>query len=158
MNILRTLLLAVMATVTCTAIGANKLYIKSFAIHPGETKVVELYMQNDVDVRAVDMLVKLPEGLTLAAEQTRLTDREAGHAVSGRLTSRGYRVIAFSTDNAVFAGTDGPLMELTVTASDSFSKSGTITLQDIIMEDADGEAIVEMGTSTSEVYVAVPAN
>ena len=152
-TLLRTALLLLTAAATLAVVAANKLYIKSFSIAPGETKVVEVYMLNDAPVRAVEMLVVLPEGLTLAPDQAVLTGRQAGHSLSARLTSKGYRLLAFSTDNTAFTGTDGPLMELTVTASSNFAHSGKIAMSEIIMESATGEALVELGSCTSDVLL-----
>ncbi|MBQ7691548.1 MAG: hypothetical protein IJT30_10235 [Muribaculaceae bacterium] len=155
--LLRTALLLLTAAATLAAASANKLYIKSFSIAPGESKVVEVYMVNDTPVRAVEMLVVLPAGLTLSPEQTVLTGRQNGHTLSARLTSKGYRVLAFSTNNTPFRGNDGPLMELTVTADSGFDRSGTIEMSEIIMESESGAPLVEMGRCTCDALWAPAA-
>ncbi len=142
-----------LAAVTMTA--ANRLYIKDFAIKPGETKIVEVYMQNDAPVRGVEMVVALPDGLTLDPQKAVLTPRADGHTLSGRATSKGYRLLAFSADNNAFAGNDGALIELTITASDLFTHSADIQLSEIIMEDVNGNALLEMATSKCEAYIIV---
>lgn len=161
-NILRNLIGAIACLMSLSAMADNQIVIKDFAIKPGETKVVEVIAESDEPIRAFEVVFVLPEGLTIDTERAMLTNRSNDHTLSARLTSKGYRFLAFSLNGNTFAGTDGVIIEVPVTASDTFAHSGIIQANEIVMENNAGEALVEMGQAQSNAYidvtVALPAN
>ena len=154
-NLLRSIAAAVLCTAALWSAAANRIVIKDFAIKPGETKVVEVIAESDEPVRAIEVVFALPEGLSLDPAQATLTERANGHTLTGRLTSQGYKFLAFSLDNNAFAGTSGVVFEVPVTASSDFQHSGAIMVSDIVMENAQGEALVELGRAQSMAYLDV---
>ena len=156
-NILRNLIGAIVCLMSLSAMADNQIVIKDFAIKPGETKVVEVVAESDEPIRAFEVVFVLPEGLTIDTERAQLTNRANGHSLSGRLTSKGYRFLAFSLNGDTFAGTDGVILEVPVTASADFAHSGVINANDIVMENANGDALVDMGKAESMAYIEVSA-
>jgi hypothetical protein len=81
------------------------------------------------------MDVHIPEGLRI--EDCKLSDRGSDHTIDYQVMTDGVvRVIAYSISNSTFAGNDGCLVELTVSADDTFG-GATISIDEIIFAEAD---------------------
>ncbi len=154
-NLLRSLAAAVLCATALWSAAANRIVIKDFAIKPGETKVVEVIAESEEPVRAFEVVFALPDGLSLDPSQATLSERADGHTLSGRLTSQGYKFLAFSLDNNTFSGTSGVVFEVPVSASSDFQHSGAIEASGIVMENALGEALVELGRAQSTAFLDV---
>ena len=96
------LLLAVVAALNVAA--TDRLYMKDFVIHPGETMQVALILENDQQYTAFQTDLILPEGLSVVQEDDEylfdLTGRKASdHTIISKLRDDGaIRMVSFSTD------------------------------------------------------------
>ena len=122
------------------------LMIKDFTIAPGETKQVYVEMNNTVEIRALQALVNLPEGVKLSARPVVVTKRngtfinESGQSVSAskslryKIRDNGSCMIVINADDAIpFSGTEGAIISLTLKADDDCNDfSGQIVLQDVV--------------------------
>lgn len=126
---------------TLSAAALDRLYINDFTISPGETKTVEIMLDNDSSYTNLQADIYLPEGLTI--EQTDgdylflLTSRKGSdHAVaSTTLSSGAVRLLITSPGLHIFLGNSGALVTFNITASDTFTGSATIEMRNILATD-----------------------
>ena len=150
----------IIALITLTALSsaaANRIYIKDFAIKPGETKIVEMYVESTKNVRSFQADVILPEGLTMDCENVVLSDRASQHIVYADVSGvNTYTVIAFSLSNASLDGRDGTVVEIPIIASDDFAHSSIVELKDILIGASDNTVLLIDGTDWCKVFVERP--
>lgn len=157
-NISRTVItIAIAALCALATTAANRVYIKDFAINPGETKIVEIYVESITDIRSFQADIVLPEGLTMDYSKIAFSSRNNNHIIYADSTAQNtYTIVAFSLNNATFNGTDGTMAEVPITASDSFSRSATIMLNDITIEAADRTVLLHDGKQQCNAFIAQP--
>lgn len=150
----------IIALITLTALSsaaANRVYIKDFAIKPGETKIVEMYVESNKTVRSFQADVVLPEGLTMDCDNVVLSNRADNHIIyadsSGVNT---YTVMAFSLTNAPLEGRDGTVVEIPITASNDFVRSAVVGLKDILVEASDHTVLIIDGTDWCKAFAEYP--
>lgn len=133
--------LCLMATLSATAL--SQLYINDFAISPGETKVVEIMLDNDTAFTALQADIYLPDGLTIEQENGdylfSLTSRQGSdHTIaSATLSSGAIRIYITSQDLNTFSGNSGALITFNITADNSFTGSKIIEIKNIMATDED---------------------
>ena len=121
----------------------NRFYIENFTINPGETKEVEILLDNITIFSAIQADIYLPEGLSIDQEDGEyifeLTSRKAkNHTVSSALLSSGaIRLLIASQTSRTFSGNSGALVTFQLTASSDFIGPQTITINNIIASEAD---------------------
>lgn len=138
------------ATVMLFAVGCiaafadnNKLYIKDFTIAPGQTKNLEVILDNESPISSLEFLVKLPDGLyyvenSLAKVTSRVT--RSSHSV-GVADNRdeGIKIVMLSTSSAIenspVKGNSGAILTIDVKAASDY-KGGVVEITDIIGSDA----------------------
>lgn len=138
------------ATVMLFAVGCiaafadnNKLYIKDFTIAPGQTKNLEVILDNESPISSLEFLVKLPDGLyyvenSLAKVTSRVT--RSSHSV-GVADNRdeGIKIVMLSTsskvENSPVKGNSGAILTIDVKAASDY-KGGVVEITDIIGSDA----------------------
>ena len=84
--------LCLVAALSATAV--DRFYINNFTINPGETREVEIMLENDSVYTALQADIYLPEGLTIEQEDGdylfELTDRKGrDHTISSTMLSNG---------------------------------------------------------------------
>ena len=130
-----------LAAVAVTA--QDSLYINDFTINPGETKAVEIILDNDTEFTALQADITLPEGLTIEQEEGEyvfeLTDRKANNHIisSTTLTSGALRILITSQTLKIFSGNSGALVVFYITADDTFYGPKTIEIKNIIASEVD---------------------
>lgn len=130
-----------MATLSATAL--SQLYINDFAISPGETKVVEIMLDNDTAFTALQADIYLPDELTIEQENGdylfSLTSRQGSdHTIaSATLSSGAIRIYITSQDLNTFNGNSGALITFNITADNSFTGSKIIEMKNIMATDQD---------------------
>ena len=137
----KTILMALCLVATLSAAALDRLYINDFTISPGETKTVEIMLDNDSSYTNLQADIYLPQGLTI--EQTDgdylflLTSRKGSdHAVaSTTLSSGAVRLLITSPGLHIFSGNSGALVTFNITASDTFTGSATIEMRNILATD-----------------------
>lgn len=125
------------------AIAQDRFYIENFSIEPGETKTIEILLDNVTTFSAIQADIFLPDGLSIDKEDGDyifdLTDRKArNHTVSSALVSNGaIRLLISSQTSRTFSGNSGPLVTFQLTAASNFSGPKTIVMNNIIASEAD---------------------
>ena len=120
----------------------DRFYINDFSINPGETKMVEIMLDNPTAFTALQAEIYLPNGLTIEEEDGEylfdLTDRKArDHTISSTTLSNGaIRILIASQTLKVFSGTSGALVTFNVIADESFSGSGVIEIKNVLASEA----------------------
>ena len=126
-----------------SASANDTFYINDFTINPGETKEIEINLDNDTVYTALQADIYLPEGLTIEQEDGDylfdLTDRKGrNHTISSTLLSSGaIRILIASQTLKTFSGNSGALVVFNIIADNSFSGSKTIELKNVIASEVD---------------------
>lgn len=102
---------------------AENLNIYDFTIKVGETLIMPLELTNTHnDLTSFEITVELPVGLTVDVDNCALTDRYQGMLVVKKPYEgeNVYRFCGLALDLSVISGTSGALIEIPVTASETF--------------------------------------
>ena len=124
-----------------SAAAVDTFYINDFTINPGETKLIEINLDNDSVYTALQADIYLPEGLTIEQEDGdylfELTDRKGrDHTIASTMLSSGaIRILIASQTLKTFKNNSGALVTFNIIADNSFSGSKTIEMKNIIATD-----------------------
>lgn len=136
--------IALALIVAFAATARDRLYIENFYIEAGETLRVPILLVNDTAYSGLQTDLYLPEGLCLDMEDDEyiidLTSRkDNSHTVVSRLMDDGaIRIYVSSMSARVFSGNNGPIMTLSLTASNDFEGQKIIELKNSICAEAIG--------------------
>lgn len=133
-----------------------KLSIEKFYIIPGETKIVTIDMENSVDIRALQVLVDLPENVRMVARPSIVAKRQgeflnefgvkksAQKTISYKIRDNGDCMIVVNANDAIpFGGSEGAIIELTLKADESATDCREkIELQDMELVYSDGNTYI----------------
>ena len=115
--------------------SSDYLHAENFGIGEHQSKSLSINLHNTRNYTAFQMDVHIPEGLRI--EDCKLSNRGSDHTIDYQVMKEGVvRVIAYSISNSAFAGNDGCVVELTVSADDTF-EGATISIDEIIFAEAD---------------------
>ena len=115
-----------------TATGTPQLTFGELAIKAGETGTLAINLTNPgFAVTALQFDIALPAGLTLN-ELTPQTGRLVNHIMTQNTVNGQLRVILRSAQNTAIAGTEGAILNLSVTAAKEFV-AGTATMNNIVL-------------------------
>lgn len=154
-------------------LGVSKMYaqanlsIADFKIAQGEVKNMTIDMRNHVEIRALQVQVKLPASIKLAARPTIVENRqgstvdEFGNKVNAvktlnyKLKEDGSCVIVVNANDAIpFAGTEGAVINLPLKVTDGASPGmSSIKLQNMELVYADGYTYIRPQDESCEVEV-----
>lgn len=146
------------------ALAENRFYIPDFGIVAGQTATVEMMLDNDVELSALQADITMPDGLAVAMDGDEyvfdLTDRKArNHAISSTLLGSGaIRILVGSQTSKTFTGNSGALVTMEVIAAEDFA-GGDIVMRNITVSEADGtmhDLAEETCHVTREEYVPEP--
>lgn len=138
---------------TLSTAALDRLYINDFIISPGETKVVEIMLDNDSVYTNLQADILLPEGLTIEQEDDdyifNLTDRKGSdHTISSATLSSGaIRILITSPTLKTFSGNSGAIATFNITADNNFTGSKTIEIKNILATDE--ERVLHYFSNTS---------
>ena len=125
------------------ATAQDSFYINDFSIEAGETKLIEIQLDNTVAYTALQADIFLPDGLTIEQEDGEylfdLTDRKArNHTISSSdLSSGAIRILIASQTLKTFSGNSGALVTFNIIADASFSGQKVIELKNVIATEPD---------------------
>lgn len=125
----------------------DALSIKSFDIAPGETRDIEINLDNNELCSALQCDINLPQGLSIEGMST--TQRTSDHTVMSSTHGGSTRLICYSTSNQRIPGNDGAVITLKVRASEEFTSEGTLTINNIVMADASHPALFASETTAT---------
>lgn len=134
----RIIALVVLGVVALWAGATDRFYIEDFTINPGETRTVEILLDNETAYTAFQCDLYLPDGLTVEQEDGDyifdLTPRKArDHSIASQPQSSGaIRVISYSPHINAYSGNSGALVTFSVTASADFEGPATIRLRNVL--------------------------
>ena len=143
------------------------LRINDFAIEPGETKTISIDMENPVPIRAFQVQVVFPQGVSMGSRPTVVADRqgsyedEFGELVEctktltyNKLEDGSYMITVNADDAVPFSGTEGAVVTFKVkAAADAPNGKVAITLQDMELVYADGVTNVRPENTTCQVTI-----
>ena len=141
---------ALIAAVIPAAINAQaaKLYIEDFSINPGQTKTIDIIMENpDIQVWQAQLDVRLPEGLSVTKDDGDLNielirnDNKNKHSLDANETEGVIRILVSTTSDKIIKGTEGTFISLEIVAADNFT-SGVIKLEKMKLVPLDGETVI----------------
>ncbi len=156
----RVLLIAMMAVAMCAA-AADRFYIEDFSIVAGETRIVNILLDNEIAYTAFQCDIYMPEGLTIDQEDGDyifdLTNRKArDHNIASQLQHDGaIRVISYSPSIKAYSGNSGALVSFYVTASDDFTGSAILILKNMLFTTTAG---VEIPFNDEACNVTIPTS
>lgn len=134
------IVLCMLATLSATAV--DTFYINNFTIAPGETKQVEIMLDNTTVFTAIQADIYLPQGLTIVQENGDyifdLTGRKGhDHSILSRQLSNGaIRIFIASQSLDIISGNSGALVTFNITADASVSGTMVIDIKNIIASDS----------------------
>lgn len=136
-----------MLLISSTIWADDKLNVYDFRISPGETKEIEVCMENDVSYVAFQFDLHLPQGLTL--ESYSVGDRvpETTMVSMSEMDDGSYRFIAAAMQAESISGYGGSIVNLTLKASENFSEDeskGYLRNVKLAKADASGVNIPEL--------------
>lgn len=120
------------------ASATDRFYIEDFTINPGETRTVEILLENETAYTAFQFDLYLPNGLTVDQEDGDyifdLTPRKArDHNIASQPQSSGaIRVMSYSPRINGYSGNSGALVTFSLTASADFAGDATIGLRNVL--------------------------
>lgn len=116
--------------------GNDYMTAQGVEIKAGETRFIDIELNNDNAFSALQMDINLPDGLVLKGAT--LTGRADGHnLMTGRTVNGKATIAAFSTESNNFAGNNGAVIRLEVMAASNVTED--ITLDNIFASTAKGE-------------------
>ena len=134
-----TVMLLAMGCIAAFAQGNNKLYIEDFDIAPGETKTLDIILENEDPVSSLQFDITFPTGLSYVKESLeRVTSRitRTSHSiVAAKQGENVYRMGILSTSsetaNSAVKLKEGALLRIKVKADIDY-KGSSINITDII--------------------------
>jgi hypothetical protein len=133
---------------TMSAQTTAKLYIEDFNIDPGQTKEVEIIMENpDIAVWQAQLDVRLPEGLNVVKEDGDLiidllrNSKRNKHTLEANETEGVVRILVTTTGDATIQGTEGAFISISLKAASDFT-SGNIKLEKMKLVPLEGSTVV----------------
>lgn len=157
-----TVMLLAMGCIAAFAQGNNKLYIKDFDIAPGETKTLDIILENEDRVSSLQFDITFPTGLSYVEESLeRVTSRitRTSHSiVAAKQGENVYRMGILSTSsemaNSAVKLKEGALLRIKVKADIDY-KGSSIKITDIIGSNGTVSPSVRLNMDACEVNANV---
>ena len=149
----------VLLVVTLCANATDRFYIEDFEIAPGETRTVNILLDNETVYTAFQTDIYMPEGLTIEQEDGDyifdLTSRKSrDHNIASQLQVDGsIRVMSYSPHINAYNGNSGALVTFNVIAADDLAGPAHILLKNTLFTTTAG---IEIPFSDAECTVTVP--
>ena len=138
----------VLLVVTLCANATDRFYIEDFEIAPGETRTVNILLDNETVYTAFQTDIYMPEGLTIEQEDGDyifdLTSRKANdHTIMSQLRPDGtIRIAVFSMNVKAIKGNSGAVITFNLIAADDYMGPATIELKNSIFTTVDGDEVI----------------
>lgn len=149
----------VLLVVALCANATDLFYIEDFEIAPGETRTVNILLDNETVYTAFQTDIYMPEGLIIEQEDGDyifdLTSRKSrDHNIASQLQVDGsIRVMSYSPHINAYNGNSGALVTFNVIAADDFAGPAHILLKNTLFTTTAG---IEIPFSDAECTVTVP--
>ena len=157
-----TVMLLAMGCIAAFAQGNNKLYIEDFDIAPGQTKTLDIILENEDPVSSLQFDITFPTGLSYVKESLeRVTSRitRTSHSiVAAKQGKNVYRMGILSTSsemaNSAVKFNEGALLRIKVKADIDY-KGSSINITDIIGSNGTVSPSVRLNMDACEVNAGV---
>lgn len=136
----------------------NKLSIPDVFVTQGGSIEVPVNLENDDEVVALQFTLTVPNGVTIDANSSRLTDRAPDHSIHiVKKQGNDYLCLVFSNSNTAFIGNSGAVMNLAISLPNQVSDGDTflLTIRDAVASDA---AMNNVLTESSAGSIIVDSN
>ena len=134
------------------SLSANNFFIENFEIYPGEEKVVEVVLNNNVAFTAFQADMYLPAGLNIKGD-IELTSRKANHSlISSKQADGSTRILSYSATSRNFSGNDEAILTFKVVADESF-KGDVLKIKDVIFSQQDMTSY-KLNNTETKVWIA----
>lgn len=129
---------------------ADNLYIDNFSIKPGQSRTVQVRLNNSQDYIGLQCEITMPQGLEIVSGTITNASATSNLMLPSRLLSDGAttRVMAYSMTNSVIKADDNAVMNLTVKAADDFGAEGVIDIDGLVLVDKNCTRYVGAGSTT----------
>lgn len=125
----------------------DRMSADAISLIPGETRTINIMLDNDLDYSAFQLDLTLPEGLT--ASNFALTDRAGGHAFDvSAIDDSKLRALCYSPELETINGHEGALLTFDVTAMAQVTGNIIVDAIELV---TDGCQTVEMGAFNIQV-------
>ena len=115
--------------------------IPNFSINPGETRTIDIDLNNEQGYAAMQCDLHLPAGLTIVEGSLQATRRSAPFTFMSRVQPGGaLRIVGFNMGNVAFSGNEGAVLHLTVKADAELLNSATIEVDNVVLATSTGQA------------------
>ena len=135
-------------------IFADNLSVGTVQMIAGSTKEISISMNNSKQYAAFQFDLVLPQGVGVASGNVdglavSLTSRKADHVLhAAKVSANTYRLLGYSLTNAAFSGTEGALVQVTLSAAPSVPVGSlTANLVSTVFVEADDTQTEPEGTS-----------
>lgn len=127
------------------SIFADNLSVETVQMTAGSSKEVSISLNNSKQYAAFQFDIVLPEGVSVASGNVdglavSLTDRKANHDLhAAKVADNTFRLLAYSMDNATISGTEGALINVTLSAAANLTAGDkTAKIGSVVFVEADG--------------------
>lgn len=165
-KLFNTLMLFALGCIAAYAQGNNEVTISDFDIAPGQTKTVEVLLNNDDNISSLQFDLTMPEGLEyVEGSAAKVADRitRTSHALKVvKQESGAYRFGLLSTsstsEDSEIPGNSGAILTIDVKASSTFNApDAEILITNIIGSDQTQETPVRIDMADATVVVTAKA-
>ena len=143
---LQLLLFFVVVLVIGTHAQTNRLYMPDVTMMRGSEATLSVFMDNTVEVTAVEFTLEMPDGFTLDPVSAMLQGRAASHQLTARRLKDGrYKFVVMSTANTPIQGIAGGLLTVRVKSPKVITDDGdySLTMTDAVMSTRSGENVLQ---------------
>lgn len=126
---------------------SDAIIINNFDIAPGETREIELLLNNNEACTDIQCDIVMPQGLEIVKATT--TSRCESHTIASTTSDALTRILCYSTAGQRITGNNGAVIKLTVKASSELLSESTITVSNIALADASRPALFAAASTTT---------
>ena len=113
-----------------------------------EVKTIDIKLSNQTDYAAMQFDLMLPDGLTVVNKSVTATSRSAEHSIISMDKANAYRIIAYSMENNLFNGNEGPVLRIKVKATEELAPDAQITIDNVIFATEKSSTFYAAATNT----------
>ena len=140
------LLTILMSALFSGSVFADNLSVGTIQLTAGTSTEVSISLNNSKQYAAFQFDMVLPEGVSVASSDNglavSLTDRKSDHELyAAKIADNTYRVLTYSPTNATITGTEGALLNITLSADEGIAggeKTGKV--ENLVYSEADAKA------------------
>ncbi len=133
-----------------TVEDVERLYVSNIVAWRNNTAFIPVCMDNTQDITAVQFVIGIPNGMSVAKNAFSLSERASDHIIKAAFaesdeTHNWYLVMVYSPSNSPFEGDEGKIIDVQVSMSDRVKEGSVLTVPvaDGIMCTADMRNIIQ---------------